>query len=190
MAVILPPIKELHLQIEPPPVSILHYRDIAAICLYEVMHDLATVEVKPLRTAFVGSSYIKQTLTNDLDILVHLPSAEIAKLSHAVGEGQVLNSWMEGGSFDNEDLSDELPAFRSYRFGHSLMDGSTPVDIDVNVIAVNTQEEFDRFKQAADICRLLQFCDKDIPKDLRIDIHKMVRYSMTFDELMEEKGLT
>lgn len=158
------------------------FKDICAICELEVRNDLCKIDARIGSLAFVGSSYIKQELTNDLDILIHMSSEDILKLS---AECQSLIDWCEGGSFDNEDLSDKTPAFRSYRF--VVCAGN--LTIDVNVIAVNTREEFNRFTQAADICRLLQFCNKDIPKDLRIDIHAMLRHNMSFNELMEEKGL-
>ena len=159
-----------------------NFRDVCAVCELEVRTELCKVDASIKALAFVGSSYIKQELTNDLDILVCMSSEDILKTSK---ECQSSNDWCEGGSFDNEDLNDKTPAFRSYRFVMCV--GGT--SIDVNVIAVNTQEEFKRFTQAADICRLLQFCNKDIPKDLRIDIHAMLRHNMSFNELMEEKGL-
>ena len=161
----------------------INFKDICAICELQVRSDLCKVDAQVRSLAFVGSSYIKQELTNDLDILIHMSSEDMLKLS---GECQSSIDWCEGGSFDNEDLSDKTPTFRSYRF---VVDIGNYESIDVNVIAVNTREEFNRFTQAADICRLLHYCDKEIPKDLRIDIHAMLRHNMSFKELMEEKGL-
>lgn len=157
----------------------IEFRDLSELCKYDVIADLSKLGIKVDLITLVGSSYINQKLTNDLDILVYMQSADMVKLSE--DEQLILDNWNIGGSFDNENIDDKNPVFRSFRISASVNNQL----VDVNVIAVNTKEEFFRFKQAADVCRLLQFCNKEIPKDLRIDIHKLIRENMSFDELLE-----
>lgn len=102
----------------------------------------------------VGSTYIEDKLTNDVDVLLLVPT------SPAISWNSLYN-WRFGGSGDHGD-----PRFQSLK---RTIDG-----VEVNLLVTNDKLFFDNWTKAARVCFLLHQDDGVIEKRNRISIHDII----------------
>lgn len=104
--------------------------------------------------ALVGSTYIEGKLTNDVDVLLLVPTASIIPWG-------ALTGWSVDGSGSRGD-----PRFQSLK---KELDG-----IPVNLLVTNDQLFFNNWVKAAQVCSLLHQSDSFLEKQNRISIHDII----------------
>lgn len=137
-----------------------------------------------LDSAVVGSSYINQKYTNDIDVIVLCRGEDgINTLAGDLcGTG-----WEIGGSFTLEE-ADTVPRHEHWYISFKKTIEHNGNDYLVNIILMLNAKEFSNFKMAAEICRMLrELHGAWLPKDVRVDIHTMMRYSLDLTQLKSRK---
>lgn len=104
--------------------------------------------------AIVGSTYIEDKLTNDVDVLLLVPTFPIIPWG-------ALTGWAFDGSGCRGD-----PRFQSLK---KELDG-----VMVNLLVTNNQLFFNNWVKAAQVCFLLHQADSFLEKQDRISIHDII----------------
>lgn len=135
------------------------------------MRQIIVEHFKDAQCRPVGSSYITQSVNNDVDLIVLTPT---------FGEDEFTACDKINLEFNGSKLDDGTE-FLSFK---KEIDGVT-----ANFIFVFSATEYDMFGYAADVCRILHEGGVSLDKPLRCDVHSLMRQQMTYEKFKEYKQL-
>ena len=115
--------------------------------------------LKPKRMEIVGSAYITDSNSSDIDVLVEV---EFGEFCPGV-EGLAFNGWAYGGSVGEGNDSNWGSWKKTF-----------PGVGDVNLLVTGSKEYFNAWLTAAEVCRFLALRGIVVPRAERVGIHNII----------------
>lgn len=128
-----------------------------------VRQTIVAEGLRPLHIECVGSAYIEDKRTSDIDILVLAKGNNVESMSFGCG-------WEYGGS-TGEDGEDQWGSWKR-----------TVAHVgEVNMLITTDEKYFDAWLTSAEVCRLLYLHGINISKAARVGIHSIIMDNSSAD---------